>query len=219
MSKSAQLAQGSKIYIAGSSGTPESLTAVTIGYPTILAMTGHTGLSNGDVVVLSGFTDTASVLNGKTTVVTHKATGVTNDTFAVDINSVGAKISIGSGIATPADWTQIKEIKDIKPAGAQATKIDVTDLDSAAKEFEAGLVDNGAVTMSYYEKIDDPGQIAALAAFNAGTTFSFKVALTGGSVRTFDATVLKFGTLPDAAVDGVQTGTFEIQISGAVTRS
>ena len=221
MSKSAQLAQGSKIYIAGAAAASEALTAIVAGNPTVLAMTGHTGIANGDVITFdSNFAGADNaLLNAKTAVAHHKATGASNDSFAVDIDTYEKTITIGTAHATPAAWTQIKEIKAIKPAGASATKIDVTDLDSLAKEFEAGLIDNNTVSMEYFEKIDDPGQMAALAAFKAGTVFSFKVVLTGGSIRTFDAVVLKFGTLPDAAVDGVQTGNFELQISGAVTVS
>jgi hypothetical protein len=221
MSVAAQLAQGSKIYIAGAATAAEALTLVVCGNPTILTMTGHGGVANGDVVTFdSGFAGADdALLNGKTAVATHYATGVTNDTFAVDIDTTGKTITYGTAHATPAAWTQIKEIKDIKPGGAQASKIDVTDLDSLAKEFETGLIDNGTVAMSYFEKVDDPGQMAALAAFVGSVVSDFKVVLTGGSIRTFKAAVLKFGTIPDAAVDGVQTGSFELQISGAVTRS
>jgi hypothetical protein len=221
MSIAAQLAQGCKIYIAGAAGASEALTAIVCGYPTILAMTGHAGIANGDVVTFdsnfAGGDD--ALINGQTAVAHHVATGAVNDTFAVDINTAGKTITIGTAHATPADWTQIKEIKSIKPAGAQASKIDVTDLDSLAKEFESGLIDNGTVAMEYFEKVSDPGQQAALAAFVGSVVCAFKVVLTGGSIRTFSGSILKFGTLPDAAVDGVQTGSFEIQISGAVTRS
>lgn len=220
MSKSAQLAQGSKLYIAGSAGTPETITAIVTGYPTILAITGHAGVANGDVVTFADFAGThASLLNGVSAVVTHYATGATNDTFAVDIDTVGKTITCSGATATPATFTQVKEIKSIKPGGATSSKIDVTDLDSTAKEFEAGLEDNGTVSFEFFEKVADPGQQAVLSAFQGQTVASWKIALTGGSNRTFDAVVMKFGAIPDAVVDGVQTGSFELQISGDVTRS
>ena len=221
MSKSAQLAQGSKIYIAGSAAVSELLTAIHLGNPTILTMTGHGGVANGDVITFdNNFAGAdAADLNGKTFVAHHYGIGVTDDTFAINFDSTKKAITIGTAHATPAAYTQIKEIKSIKPAGAAASKIDVTDLDSTAKEFEAGLIDNNTIAMDYFEKVDDPGQMAALAAFGTGEVYGFKVVLTGGSIRTFDAVVLKFGTIPDAAVDGVQTGSFELQISGAVTPS
>lgn len=222
MSKAALLAQKSKLYIAGSSGDAVVLTAVTAGYPTVLAITGHTGLANGDVVTLSGFSGAnAAVLNGMVAVVRNYATGATNDTFVVDINTVGKTVTIAANTtkATPATWTQVKEVKRIGKSGAKASSIDVTDLDSDAKEFRTGLIDNGEVAIDLHDLPGDPGQQAMLAAFTASSTNSFKVVLTGGSTRTFDGSVTGFDTTPDAAVDGVQTIAASIKISGAVTRS
>jgi hypothetical protein len=219
MSTSAQLAQGSKLYIAGSSGSAEPLTAITLGYPTILAITGHAGVANGDVVTFANFTGAnAAILNGVSAVVKNYATGATNDTFAVDINTVGQTITIGTATATPAAWTQVKEIKAIKPGGASSSKIDVTDLDSTAKEYRSGLMDNGTLSCDINILESDPGQQAVLAAFTAATVNSYRI-VTPAKTRTFSATCLKFPTVPDAAVDGVQTGSAEWQISGAVTVS
>lgn len=222
MSINAQLAQGSKLYIAGSSGSAEVCTAITVGYPTIIAITGHAGVANGDVVTFAGFTGAdAATLNGVSAVVKNYATGTSNDTFAVDINTVGKTITIDAGntTATPAAWTQVTEIKSIKPSSAQASEIDVSDLDSAAKEYETGLITNGTVSFEFYDLVSDAGQQAVLAAYEASSSKSYKIVLTGASTRTFTASVTKFSTIPDASVDGVQTGTFELKVSGAITRS
>jgi len=217
MSIAAQLAQNSKLYIAGTSGSAATLTAVVPGYPTILAMTGHSGVANGDVVTFASFAGSdAALLNGQTAVVTKVATGATNDTFAVDINTAGKTITIGTATATPALWTVINQIKTIKPSGASATKIDVTDLQSSAKEYRTGLVDNGTVSCDVFILESDAGQAACLAAFGASSTPNFKYT-TPAKVRTFNASILKFPTAPDSQVDGVQTGSFEFQINGAVT--
>ena len=221
MSIAAQLAQGSKLYIAGSGATPEILTDVAVGYPTIITITGHDGIANGDVVTLAGFTGVdAATLNGATPVAHHYSTGVTNDSFAVDIDTTGLTITIDVGVTsgTPTDWTQVKELKAIKPSGASSTKIDVTDLDSTAKEYRTGIVDHGTFSSEINVLETDPGQIAVLAAFNASSTNNYKV-VTPGKTRTFNATCLKWPTTPDVAVDQVQIGTAEFQISGTVTVS
>jgi len=97
MSTLAILAQGTTLHIAGSAAAAEVLTAITVGYPTILAITGHAGVANGDVVTLAGFTGAdAATLNGLTAVVKNYATGGTNDTFAIDINTVGKTITINA---------------------------------------------------------------------------------------------------------------------------
>lgn len=221
MSVNAQLAQGMKIYISGSAAVAEPITAVTCGYPTIIAITGHAGVANGDVVTFnSGFTGTdAALLNGKVAVAHHYATGATNDTFAIDIDTTGKTITAGTATATPAAWTQIKEVKGIKPAGAQASKIDVTDLDSTAKEYRTGLIDNNSLSLDVHILESDPGQAAALLAFKTSAAKSFKTVSAANVTRTFNGTLLKWPTVPDSSVDGVQTGSAEIQISGDVTVS
>jgi hypothetical protein len=222
MSIAAQLAQNTKLYVEGSAATPEIITAITVGYPTILAITGHTGVDNGDsITVTASFTgDDAALLNGKTFVATHYATGASNDTIAIDLNTVGKTITVDTGVTavTPTAWIQIKEIKTIKPSGANATSIDVTDLESAGKEFRTGLINNGTVAMDIHILETDAGQAACLAAFNASSTKNFKH-VAPAKTRTFNASILKFPTVPDGQVDGVQTGSFEIQINGTVTPS
>lgn len=221
MSINAQLAQQSKLYIAGTAATPEVVTAITVGYPTILAITGHAGVANGDIITLAGFTGAdAAVLNGQTATVNHYATGASNDTFAIDINTVGKTITVDTGVTavTPTAWIQIKEIKAIKPAGASASEIDVTDLDSTAKEYRSGLMDNGSLSCDIFILESDPGQAAALAAFTAATANTYKM-VTPTKTRTFSATCTKFPTIPDASVDGVQTGSAEWRVSGAVVVS
>ena len=220
MSVNAQLAQNSRLYIAGTAATPEVITAVTVGYPTILAITGHAGVANGDSITLAGFTGVdAATLNGLTVTVKNYATGATNDTFAIDVNTVGKTITVdGSTTVTPTAWIQIKEIKGIKPSGASASKIDVTDLDSTAKEYRTGIVDNGTFSTDIHILESDPGQAAVLAAFNAASNNSYKF-VTPAKTRTFNASCLKFPTMPDATVDGVQVGSAEWVISGTVVVS
>ncbi|MBU1567716.1 MAG: phage tail protein [Proteobacteria bacterium] len=215
MSTSAQLAQGTKLYIAGSSGSAETISAAAAGYPTILTATAH-GLANGDIAAIAGVvgtmgTDSANGLNGNS----YTVKNITTNTFCIEANTTGLTYT-SDGTATPSAWIQIKELKSIKPAGAAASSIDVTDLDSTAKEYRTGLMDNGSFSCDIQILESDPGQAAALAAFAASSILNYKVETTA-KTRTFEATCLKFPTIPDSSVDGVQTGTAEWQISGDIT--
>jgi hypothetical protein len=217
MSIAAQLAQGSKLFIAGTAGGAKNITAAAVGFPTILTSAAH-GLANGDVVAIAAITgtigtDATNGLNGKSFVIKN----VTTNTFCIEANTTGLTYTSG-GTATPNTWTQIKEVKGIKPGGAQSTKIDVTDLDSTAKEYRSGLMDNGTLGADIHILESDPGQAACLAAFTAATVNNYKV-VTPAKTRTFAATCTKWPTIPDASVDGVQTGSAEWQISGAITVS
>jgi len=217
MSINAQLAQLSKLYIASTAGGAKTISGGAAGNPTILTSTAH-GLANGDVVAVASITgtmgtDVTNGLNGKSFVISN----VTANTFCVNVNTLGLTYTSG-GTATPATWTQIKEIKSIKPGGASSSKIDVTDLDSTAKEYRSGLIDNGTFSADINVLESDAGQTAVLAAFLASTVNNYKFT-SGTKVRTFAATCLKFPTAPDASVDNVLTGSCEWQISGTITVS
>lgn len=216
MSISAQLAQNSQLFIASTAGGAKTISGAAAGFPTILTSTAH-GLANGDVVAVAAIvgtmgTDATNGLNGKSLV----ATNVTANTFCVNVNTTGLTYTSG-GTATPSTWTQIKEMKAFKPGGASATKIDVTDLDSTAKEYRSGLVDNGTFSIDVFPLPADPGQLAVSAAFSASTVKNYKLQVNGGNSFTFAATVTKYPTVPDGSVDGVLTGSIDWQISGAVT--
>lgn len=224
MSTAAVLTQGTTLHIEGSAAAAEVLTAITVGYPTILAITGHAGVANGDVVTLAGFTGAhAADLNGKTATVKNYATGATNDTFAIDINTVGRTITIDAGntTATPTAWIKVGQITNIKGSSSAAPDIEVTDLDSTQKEFLTGLPDPGTVSMDAYCVDSDSGLAAMEASFNAATSKNYKITFPSGStpIRTFAASVRSFPQIGDASKDGVVTGTIELRRSGAVTKS
>jgi len=224
MSTLAVLSQGTTLHIAGSAAAAEVLTAITVGYPTILAITGHAGVANGDVVTLAGFTGAnAATLNSLTFVVKNYATGATNDTFAIDVNTVGLTITIDAGntTATPTAWIKVGQVTDINGSSSAAPDIEVTDLDSTQKEFLTGLADPGVVTMNAYCVDSDTGLAAMETSFNAATSKNYKITFPSGStpIRTFAASVRAFPQIGQASKDGVVTGSIELRRSGAVTKS
>lgn len=213
MSVNAIPCQGMKIYIQSSTSGAKNITGVALGNPTIITSAAH-GLSNGDVVTLASIGGTTA-LNGLTCVVKNKTT----NTFAIDVDTTGGTSYTSGGTATPATFTQITQVKSIKSGDGSATKIDVTDLDSTAKEFLTGLLDNGTVSLELFYKKSDPGQAAVLAAFTGALSKTYKITDALANNFTFTASVIKFGAIPDGTVDGVQTSSAELQISGAVTLS
>ena len=215
MSVNAQLAQKTKLYIAGAGGSAKTITSGVAGFPTILTSTAH-GLSNGDIVAIAAITgtmgtDATNGLNGKSFVVKN----VTTNTFAVEANTVGLTYTSG-GTATPNEWTQVKEIKGISPSGASVSEIDATDLDSDAMEYKFGLVDNGTLSFQINILESDPGQAACLALFSASGNANFKM-VSPAKTRTFNGGFLKFPTIPDSTINGIQVGSAELRVSGAVT--
>jgi len=221
MSTGAIPSQGTTLHIAGTSGTAKTITAISVGFPTILTSSAH-GLTNGDSTAIAAIvgtvgTDATKGLNGKTLSITH----VTTNTFAVEIDTTGLAYTSG-GTATPSAWIKVGQVSDIKGTSDSTPDIDVSDLDSTTKEYLPGLPDTGNVSMTVYAAVDtDPGLAAIEAAFDARTTKTFKITYPKGStpVRTFNAYAKSFPKVGDASKDGVVTGTIELKRSGSVTKS
>lgn len=213
MASDAISAQGSTLKISTGTGAAKNITAAAIGNPTIITSTTH-GLANGDVVSIAAISgtlgsDATNGLNGKSFVVSN----VTTNTFAVQVNSTGLVYTSG-GTATPVTYTQIKEVKTFSGFDGQASEIDVTNLDSTAKEFRLGLVDEGGFSFEMNQVNTDPGQIALRASKNAGTIRTYQLTLPNAEVATFTAFAK---ALPTAGgVDGVLTSSVALRISGSV---
>lgn len=176
-------AQGSKLEVSSTAGAAKSITAIAVGFPTILTSAAH-GLSNGDVVTLAALTGAdAALLNGQTAVVTNKTT----NTIALDIDTTGKTITVGSGTATPLSWTQVKNLVSFKGFDGQASELDKTDLDSTAKEFMLGLQDWGTFSFDVNRDMNDAGQQAVDASKRAGSQKAYKLTLPNSKTKTFNA--------------------------------
>jgi hypothetical protein len=202
-------AQGAKLQIASGSGSAQAVTAVAVGFPTILT---GVGINAGDVITLAAFTGAdAALLNGVTTVAKY----VANGKYAVDIDTTGKTITVSSSTATPNTYTRVANLKDFNGFDGAASDIDITHLESAAKEFRAGLVDNGQVSCNVQQDLADAGQIAVMAAQVASATKNFKVTLSSGKVASFAGYIKKFSAA--GQVDGVIMSSLDIKITGSVT--
>lgn len=212
MASGAISAQGSKVYIGTGSGGAITVTAITKAFRA--EVTGANTLTKGDRVTFASVTGMTEINTLVGTVL-----AATSAAFVVDIDTRAFTTYTSGGTATPVTFTQVKEVKDFKPSGAQVSKIDVTNLDSTAKEYVAGLVDNGDFSMSVNYVAGDAGQAACKVAFEASLTKTFKIVAPNADTFTFSAFVMKFPEVPSGAVDGVLMGDMTVQITGSVVKS
>jgi len=210
MSSTAISAQGSIIAVNTGVGAAKTISAIALGNPTILTATSH-GFQNGDVVTLAGLTGIdAATLNGQTVSVRN----VTASTFAVYIDST-AKAITAAGTATSITFTNIANVKTFTGFDGAASEIDVTNLDSLAKEFRLGLVDPGQFTFEIDYDSGNVGHIALRAKQVSGVLNNFKLTLPDATVVTFTAYVKKFSL--GGGVDAVAKTSVDLRISGPVT--
>jgi hypothetical protein len=212
MSSTAISAQGTTVSIGTGTGGAKTITGVAVGFPTILTATAH-GFNNGDYVTFSAaFAGAdAATLNSQSAVVKN----VTANTFAVNIDTTGKTITAGTATATPTTFTAIANVKDFTGLDGSASEIDVTNLDSTAKEFRLGLTDPGQFSMNIDYDDSNAGHQALRAKQISGVLTPFKVLFLNADVITFSGYVKKM-TL-SGGVDQVAKTAVDIRISGPVT--
>lgn len=207
-------AQGTKLEISGTTGAAVTEMTAHAGYPTILTKASH-GLSNGDVGTLSAFDGAdAALMNDEVVIVRY----VTDDTFAVAIDTTGKTLTASNGTITPLEWVEIGEVVSHDGPGGSAAVYETTHLQSTAKEKKIGLPDEGQLTLAVnWCLATDLGQQEASNARKARTEKNFKLTFSDASTASFSGYVL--GLSASGAVDDKVSGSITIEITGAVTWS
>lgn len=136
------------------------------------------------------------------------------------IQSQGTKLLVRNHATTPA-FVEVGNVVSMSGiAGGSASDIDVTNLQSTAKEYLLGLVDEGEVSISLHYNIEDVGQ-DELAYLRANAKLgSFKIEIPVGAETVtfaFNASVKQFSK--DVGVDSVVSSTVTLKVSGSVTES
>lgn len=134
------------------------------------------------------------------------------------LKSQASEIRIGD-TASPIAYTAISQTVSITGPDGSAASVDVTALDSIAKEFFMGLPDEGSVQ---FECIHDPNdtQHELLRAVRASQTETpFQIALTDSpnTLYTFMGYVTGFSL--SLGIDDATKASYTVLINGAVVKS
>jgi len=204
-------AQKSKLEIATGTGGAKTITAMAIGFPTIVTSAAH-GFTNGTVVTFAGVTGTIGAqINGTSRVVSN----VTANTYALDDLDSNGFAYTSAGTATPQTYTKINGVLSFDGFDGSADELDTTDLDSDAKEFVSGIRDEGKFGFEIKRLKTDAGQMAMRAVLASGAITGFRLTLPDQSVATWSALVK---TMPaSGGVNAVLKGKVDTKISGPVT--
>lgn len=129
----------------------------------------------------------------------------------------GATLQLGSG-ASPQVYTTIAEVLRCGPIGSTNPEVDVTNLDSTAKEYIAGLADGNNVEFSMNWIAGNSQQQSLRSSQAAGSTVNLKMTWPNSSatIAVFDLVMLQFElseTTPEAQISASVSG----RISGSVS--
>lgn len=204
-------AQGSKVFIGTGTGSAKTITAISQAFRAQVTSSAH-GLVVGDRVTFAS-------VGGMTQINTLVGTILARDTntFVVDIDTRAFSAYTSGGTATPVQWTQVGGVISFDRQDGEGSDIDVTDLDSTAKQYLVGLQDSGNLSLEINVKTADAGQAACAVAKAAASVKDFKVELPNGATRTFSGIVK---SMPEqGGVDAKISGSLAIRITGPVVRA
>jgi hypothetical protein len=124
----------------------------------------------------------------------------------VDSTLYGAYVSGG----TVQGYTMelIANVNDVKGFDGQPSEIDITNLQSLAKEWLLGLQDFGTVTITCFLLNSDAGQAQLRSIKQQQIAWPFSLQLADGTIAAFMAFVKQFGfegVKPEGAVGGTIT--------------
>ena len=216
MTSTAQVAQQSKFYVSGTPGTAYAVTAVTKATKAAVTWTSGAVPVAGDVILFGAITGMPEI-NGLLGIVqATPAPTATGATVAID--SSGFATAGTTGTATPQTFSKVGNVQDFTPDGGTANVIDVSNMDSTAKEKRQGLQDMGNYSLTYDTDDTDVGQLALIAARTAQSIKTFKQTYPGGLlVRAWQGFVQKVAE-PSAGVDKVLRGSATIVVTGPIAR-
>lgn len=117
---------------------------------------------------------------------------------------------------SPLTYTLIAEVTDFDGPGGQASEIDVTSLDSTAKEFLLGLRDEGDFSFTCNLVPGDTGQAGLRSDRDYATLQDFQITLTNtpATTLTFQAYVKEFRI--KGGLDDKISASVTLRISGPV---
>jgi hypothetical protein len=135
------------------------------------------------------------------------------------IEAQGCEIKRGGG-GSPETFTTIPEIKSFSGPGGSASILDVTSLQSTAKEKRVGLKDEGQLSLTINYNPDNTVHAGLRTDRSNRTLRNFQIVFTDGSPATtwsFSAYVSGFSV--QGAVDAIVEATVTLEISGDITES
>ncbi len=127
-----------------------------------------------------------------------------------------ATLGLGSG-ASPQVYTTIAEVLRVGPIGSTNPEVDVTNLDSTAKEYIAGLADGNNVQFDMNWVQGNTEQQSLRTSVAAGSTVNLRMAwqTSPNTIAQFDFVLLTFEmgeTTPEGQVSASVSG----RISGSI---
>lgn len=199
--------QGALLRVSTAEAASDAITGLTAAAPPVVTATAH-GMSNGTIVRIASVGGMTQV-NDRAFVVANQAT---NSFELKGIDASGYTAYTSGGLAYAQTMAEVGQVSSVSGFDGQADEIDVTHLQSTAKEFLIGLQDFGNVSLELLLGSGDTGQ-ARLRALKASAAIGvFAITLSNGEVAAFRALVRSF-TFTNPSNESAR-GSVQLRVTG-----
>jgi hypothetical protein len=204
--------QTASLSVSSASAATKTITGITSANPCVVSSTAH-GYLQGQIVTITGVVGMPQInpVGGVGVFVVDTPAANTFNLKGVDGTSFGTYVS--GGLASLQTMVPVGAVTNLTGFDGQSSEIDVTNLQSTAKEFLVGLQDFGNVTLAIF-LVSDTGQLRLRTIKTTAAIAAFTIGLSDGSVAAFAALVKQFSFDaggPDSAVKGSVT----LRVTGA----
>lgn len=137
--------------------------------------------------------------------------------MAGQYNSRGGKILVGDGGSPTEAFTSIGNVIDFNGPTLSNPRIDVTNLDSAAREYLPDLPESGQVTANVHNQASSTQHQQLFADLNAGTSRNYRQQLSTTTEPRFDFNAFVEGMPFSGGVGNAVQFALTLTINGAVS--
>jgi predicted hotdog family 3-hydroxylacyl-ACP dehydratase len=201
--------QTAVVKVSTATAATKTITGITAANPGVVSASAH-GYSGGDVVSIAAVVGMTEV-NGRAFVVDTANSPQEAGTFEINQDTSAYTAYSSAGTAAKETMTAIGSVVGFQGFDGTADDIDVTHLQSTAKEFLVGLQDFGNFSFDLNLDNDDTGQAKLRALKSTGATGTFSVTLSNGEIAAFRAQVKSF-TVSNTANDAAR-GSVSLRIA------
>ena len=135
------------------------------------------------------------------------------------LKSQGTTVGICLAATSPLVFATISQVVSFSGPDGSASEIDITALDSAAKEFIMGLPDEGSISLECIHDPDDTTHETLRSARASQALVEVLITLTNSPATTYQMQAYCMGFTLSAGVDDKVGATYSLRITGAVTKA
>ncbi len=198
--------QGALLRVSSAEAAAKVITGITAANPPVVTSSTH-GYANGDIVRIADVVGMVQV-NDRAFVVANQTT----NTFELKgVDGTGYTAYASGGNAYKQTMVSVGSVASASGFDGQADEIDVTHLQSTAKEFLIGLQDFGNVDLELL-LVSDTGQTRMRALKGSASIGVFAITNSNSEVAAFRALVKSF-TFQNAQNDAFR-GQCQLRVTG-----